>query len=69
MAKITADTYIEEIVENYPQLIQPLRTYNIRCLACGDAIWGTLGEAAAQKGIKNLDEILEEMNRLLEENP
>lgn len=66
MSTITRETYIEDIVENYPTLVRPLREYNIQCIACGDPIWGTLEEAAKRKGVQNLDEIIVELNKIIE---
>lgn len=64
--KITEDTTIEEIVSNYPKLVRPLMEYGIKCIACGEPVWGTLKENADEKGIKNLSEIIGELNRIVE---
>ncbi|GAB4328651.1 MAG: hypothetical protein Kow0037_03140 [Calditrichia bacterium] len=64
--KITEDTTIEEIVTNYPKLVRPLMEYGIKCIACGEPVWGTLKENADEKGIKNLSEIIGELNRIVE---
>ncbi len=64
---ITGDTTIEEIVNKYPELVRPLMEYGIKCIACGEPIWGTLQENAEEKGITNLDEILEDLNRIVAE--
>lgn len=55
---------IEELVENYPFTIKLLSQKNIRCIACGEPIWGTLEEAAKEKGFDNaqIDEIVAEIN-------
>ncbi|MBN2366479.1 MAG: DUF1858 domain-containing protein [Calditrichaeota bacterium] len=60
--KIVPDTTIEEIVREYPELIRPLREYGIKCVACGEPIWGTIEENAREKGIENLDEVIEKLN-------
>lgn len=57
--------HIEDLVQEYPKLVGPLKTEGIVCLACGEAVWGTLEQQAEQKGIMNLDEIIERMNKLL----
>ncbi len=64
---ITGDTTIEEIVNKYPELVRPLMEFGIKCIACGEPIWGTLQENAEEKGITNLDEILVELNRIVAE--
>ena len=62
---ISKDMHIEDLVQEYPKLVGPLKTEGIVCLACGEAVWGTLEQQAEQKGIMNLDEIIERMNKLL----
>lgn len=64
---ITPDTTIEEIVREYPELVRPLMEFGIKCIACGEPVWGTLQENADEKGIKNLDEIVVELNRIVAE--
>ncbi len=65
--KIKRDTTIEEIVEKYPELVRPLMEYGIKCIACGEPVWGTLEENAEEKGIENLDEIIVELNKIVHE--
>ncbi|MFP4547487.1 MAG: DUF1858 domain-containing protein [Fidelibacterota bacterium] len=62
---ITKDTIIEDLVEDYPELVVPLREYGIVCIACGEPVWGTLGELMDKKELKNQDEILEKMNQII----
>jgi methionine synthase II (cobalamin-independent) len=66
MSYISANTTIEEIVREYPELIRPLMQFGIKCVMCGEPIWGTLEENAQEKGIKNLNEILKELNKIIE---
>jgi hypothetical protein len=63
---ITSDTTIEYVVSQYPELIRPLMEYGIKCVICGEPLWGTLAENAQSKGIKNLDEIIEKLNQLID---
>lgn len=56
---------IEDLVADYPRLIGPLRVEGIVCLACGEALWGTLEAQASEKGIDNIDEIIARMNSLI----
>jgi len=65
MNQITPDTTIEEIVEEYPELVRPLREFGIKCIACGEPVWGTLKENAGVKGIKNVEEIVVELNKMI----
>ena len=43
---IHKDMEIEELVNNYPFSVKYLMEKGIRCIACGEPIWGTLEEAA-----------------------
>ncbi len=52
---ITPDILIEELVENYPFSVRYLMDNGIRCIMCGEPIWGTLAEAANEKGYKDED--------------
>lgn len=67
MDYINQDTTIEEIVQDYPELIRPLMQYGIKCVMCGEPIWGTLKENADEKGINNLEEILISLNHTIAE--
>ncbi len=63
---ITKDTLIEDLVGNHPETVQPLQEMGVRCIRCGEAVWGTLEENVRQKGLKNLDEIILYLNRIIE---
>ncbi len=43
---ISKDTDIEDIVNDYPELIGPLKDYGIACIMCGEPAWGTLEDIA-----------------------
>lgn len=48
--EITKNILIEDLVENYPNSIDYLSKQGIRCIRCGEPIWGTLEDAAREKG-------------------
>lgn len=50
---ISKDITIEELVEGLPESIRYLADEGIRCIRCGEPIWGTLEEAAKEKGFDN----------------
>ena len=56
--KITKENTIEELVEIFPESVRYLMEKGIKCIACGEPIWGTLEEAAKEKGF-NEDQIEE----------
>ncbi len=54
---------IEELVENYPFSVRYLMEKGIRCIMCGEPIWGTLEEAAREKNFddEQIDRFIREM--------
>jgi len=63
---IDKDISIEELVETVPGSIQYLMQQGIKCIACGEPIWGTLEEAAKEKGFNDSDieGFVKDINRL-----
>ena len=62
---ISKDTDIEDIINDYPELVCPLKDYGIACIICGELVWGTLKEIAKLKNIQNLVEIIDAMNNII----
>ena len=52
---INKDIFIEDLVNQFPFSIRFLSQKGIRCIACGEPIWGTLEEAAKEKGFEDND--------------
>lgn len=63
--KITKDIYIEDLVELFPSAVTYLMEKGIRCLQCGEPIWGTLESAAKEKGFteNDIEKFVEELNQ------
>lgn len=57
---------IEELIDKVPQSVSYLMEKGIKCLACGEPIWGTLEQAAREKGFseKQIKEIVGDLNNL-----
>jgi methionine synthase II (cobalamin-independent) len=47
---IRRDMSVEELVTLLPESVRYLMDRGIKVLACGEPIWGTLEEAAKEKG-------------------
>lgn len=64
--KINKDIEIEDLVNELPEAVGYLRNEGIRCLRCGEPIWGTLEEAAKEKGYneKDIMRFVDELNQL-----
>lgn len=53
--KVTKDIAIEDLVEEVPKSVKYLMYKGIKCIACGEPIWGTLEDAAKEKGFTDED--------------
>ena len=65
---ITKDTTIEELIEMVPASVKYLMEKGIRCIVCGEPIWGTLEEAAQEKGFsdEDIEGFVKDLNYLYE---
>lgn len=63
---IHKDILIEDLVREIPRAVRYLKQQNIKCLECGEAIWGTLAEAAREKGYTDddIERFVDELNSL-----
>jgi methionine synthase II (cobalamin-independent) len=52
---ITKEISIEELVDKIPASVNYLMQNGIKCIACGEPIWGTLEEAAKDKGKTDIE--------------
>lgn len=52
---VTSDTSIEDLIQWVPDSVGYLREKGVRCIRCGEPIWGSLAEAAKQKGFGDDD--------------
>ena len=57
---------IEELVEAIPASVSYLSRKGIKCIACGEPVWGTLEEAAKEKGFgsKEIEGFVRDLNAL-----
>ncbi len=53
--EITKDISIEELTETVAESVKYLMEEGIRCIVCGEPIWGTLEEAVLEKGFTKDD--------------
>ncbi len=68
--KITKDIEIEDLVNVLPDAVVYLMEQGIRCLRCGEPIWGTLESAAKEKGFsdKDIEKFVKELNEMANKN-
>ena len=64
--QITKNTTIEELVEDVPGAVKYLMDAGIRCIRCGEPIWGTLEEAAKEKKFtdEEIEKFVTDLNNL-----
>ena len=72
MNKITKEMMIKEIFLTFPEkaeeLAAALAGYGVRCATCCSSAWETLEEGLKSHGMsdKVIEEIIEDLNRILE---
>lgn len=68
---VTKDISIEDLVESVPGSVKYMMDQGIKCIACGEPIWGTLEEAAKEKGFNDndIDKFVSDLNELLKNPP
>ena len=66
---VTKDIEIEELIDKIPAAVSYLSKKGIRCIMCGEPIWGTLEEAAKEKGFSDeeIDVFVRQINELEEQ--
>jgi len=53
--QITKESTIEDLIDEVPSSVKYLMVEGIRCIVCGEPIWGSLEEAAEEKGFNEKD--------------
>jgi hypothetical protein len=68
--RIERTTTIEELTEILPESVTYLMEKGIRCLICGEPIWGTIEEVVLGKNFSEdeLQLILKDLNILFEKH-
>lgn len=62
----TKNSTIEDLIEDCPKSVRYLSDKGIRCIKCGEPIWGTLEEACLEKNFtqESIQNIVKELNDL-----
>ncbi len=50
---IYQDTLIEELISALPEAVTYLMQQGIRCMVCGEPMWGSIEQAAREKGFSS----------------
>lgn len=63
--KISLDIQVEELAAGYPEAVGFLTRHGIRCIRCGEPVWGTLRELLEETGVENPEDVVTELNAYL----
>ncbi|MGD9344946.1 MAG: DUF1858 domain-containing protein [Candidatus Aminicenantes bacterium] len=64
--KVRLDTQVEDLAFKYPKSVGFLTRHGIRCIRCGEPVWGTLGELLEEAGIEDPETLVAELNLYLQ---
>jgi len=64
---IKSSEYVEDLVKKYPELDAYLMKKGIRCVICGEPVWGTLGELIESKDM-DVKQVMADINARFGEN-
>lgn len=58
---------IEDIVHDHPDAVELLMRRGIKCMACGEPLWGTLESVAREKGFSDeaIDRLVTEVDEMV----
>ena len=62
---ITKDTTLAQTISRYPRTEKVLIEYGLHCVGCEVASFETVGEAALTHGVKDLNKLLDDLNRVI----
>jgi len=48
----TLDIFVEDLALAYPEAVGFLTRQGLRCIRCGEPVWGTLGAFLAEAGVE-----------------
>jgi len=67
---IDKNIYIEDLVNDYPFSVKYLMEKGIKCIMCGEPIWGTLEEAAKEKSFSDeeIEKFVKDLNEMVLSN-
>ncbi|MFQ6108374.1 MAG: DUF1858 domain-containing protein [Candidatus Aminicenantales bacterium] len=65
--QITLDMQIEEMVQGFPEAVGFLFRQGLRCIRCGEPLWGTLADFLKSEGVENPGRLVDELNAFIRE--
>ena len=66
--QITKDMTIEQVIRLEPKTIEVFLKHGMHCIGCQAATWETLQETAFTHGIEDVDGMVDELNKVVQES-
>lgn len=60
--KVTLGIEIEDLIAEFPEAAGFLTMQGVRCIRCGEPVWGTLRELLKEEGVKEPQKLVDELN-------
>lgn len=65
--KISLEIQIEDLAIEYPEAVGFLIRHGVRCIRCGEPVWGTLSELLEEVAIEDPQSLIDELNAYIQE--
>jgi hypothetical protein len=65
---IDLDIEIEDLSSDHPEAVSFLAKKGVRCIRCGEPVWGTLRELLSEKGIEDPQAFVKELVEYIKTN-
>jgi len=62
---VTLDIEVEDLARLYPDAVGFLTRHGVRCIRCGEPVWGTLKELLEQDHITDPQALVDDLNDYL----
>lgn len=62
---VTLDIEVEDLARLYPDAVGFLTRNDVRCIRCGEPVWGTLKELLEQDQITDAQGLVDDLNDYL----
>lgn len=66
--EVTQEMTVEEVVMRYPKTVPIFFAHGLPPIACGEPVWGTIAENAANRTVADLDALIRDLNRIAAED-
>lgn len=64
-SRVTLETEVEDLARAFPKAVGFLTKKGVRCIRCGEPVWGTLGKLLEEEDIVNPQALVDELNAFL----